>query len=56
MAENQYFDHTNLKGESPFERIEKDGHQYQTAAENLAYGQTECDFCAPWINEFKWAS
>ncbi|ELI5487225.1 CAP domain-containing protein [Staphylococcus pseudintermedius] len=44
MAENQYFDHTNLKGESPFERIEKDGHQYQTAAENLAYGQTSAIF------------
>lgn len=44
MAENQYFDHTNLKGESPFDRMEKDGHQYQTAAENLAYGQTSAIF------------
>ncbi|WP_230314723.1 CAP domain-containing protein, partial [Staphylococcus pseudintermedius] len=44
MAENQYFDHTNLKGESQLERIEKDGHQYQTAAANLAYGQTSAIF------------
>ncbi|UEX89246.1 CAP-associated domain-containing protein [Staphylococcus ratti] len=39
MAMQQYFEHTNLKGESPFDRIKKDGHHYSTAAENLAYGQ-----------------
>ncbi|MCE5153080.1 CAP domain-containing protein [Staphylococcus hyicus] len=44
MAVNQYFEHTNLKGESPFDRMKKDGHQYRTAAENLAYGQQSAIF------------
>ncbi|ARJ52041.1 secretion protein [Staphylococcus lutrae] len=44
MAKHHYFDHTNQQGESPFDRMKKDGHQYQTAAENLAYGQTDAIF------------
>ena len=44
MAENQYFDHTNLKGESPFDRLKNDHHQFSTAAENLAYGQQSAIF------------
>jgi uncharacterized protein YkwD len=39
MAENKYFDHTNLKGESPFDRMEDDGIKFMAAGENLAYGQ-----------------
>ncbi|WP_018395258.1 CAP domain-containing protein [Bacillus sp. 37MA] len=39
MAENNYFDHTNLKGESPFDRMEDDGIHFMAAGENLAYGQ-----------------
>ena len=39
MAENNYFDHTNLDGESPFDRMLKDGIRYTMAGENLAYGQ-----------------
>jgi uncharacterized protein YkwD len=39
MAVNNYFDHTNLQGESPFDRIKEDGIQYTLAGENLAYGQ-----------------
>lgn len=39
MAENHYFDHTNLKGQSPFDRLKKDGITFNSAGENLAYGQ-----------------
>lgn len=39
MAENNYFDHTNLKGESPFDRMGDDGIHFMAAGENLAYGQ-----------------
>jgi uncharacterized protein YkwD len=39
MALNQYFSHTNLEGESPFDRLEEDQVSFHTAGENLAYGQ-----------------
>lgn len=39
MAENQYFDHTNLQGESPFDRMKEDNIVFHLAGENLAYGQ-----------------
>ncbi|PPA69870.1 CAP-associated domain-containing protein [Jeotgalibacillus proteolyticus] len=39
MAENSYFDHTNLNGQSPFDRMKEDGVSYRVAGENLAYGQ-----------------
>lgn len=39
MAVNNYFDHTNLNGQSPFDRMEADGISYTLAGENLAYGQ-----------------
>lgn len=39
MAENNYFNHTNLKGESPFDRMEDDQIHFRTAGENLASGQ-----------------
>lgn len=39
MANNNYFDHNNLSGESPFDRLEADGHDFNAAGENLAYGQ-----------------
>lgn len=39
MAENHYFDHTNLEGKSPFDRLKDDGISYRVAAENLSYGQ-----------------
>ncbi|AST90926.1 MULTISPECIES: CAP-associated domain-containing protein [Sutcliffiella] len=44
MAENQYFSHTNLKGQSPFDRMEEDNIPYTTAGENLAYGQISSIF------------
>ncbi|MCT1577621.1 CAP domain-containing protein [Oceanobacillus kimchii] len=39
MAENQYFSHTNLEGESPFDRMREDEISFISAGENLAYGQ-----------------
>ncbi|MBD3110116.1 serine protease [Bacillus sp. AGMB 02131] len=44
MAENNYFSHTNLRGQSPFERMEEDKLRYTMAGENLAYGQTSSIF------------
>lgn len=44
MAENQYFGHTNLEGQSPFERMEEDNIQFKTAGENLAFGQISSIF------------
>ncbi|MBR3941838.1 MAG: CAP domain-containing protein [Clostridia bacterium] len=39
MAKNKYFSHTNLKGQSPFDRIKAAGVSYRNAAENIAVGQ-----------------
>ncbi|RBW70164.1 serine protease [Bacillus taeanensis] len=39
MAENNYFDHTNLEGQSPFDRMKEDNIRYIAAGENLAAGQ-----------------
>ena len=39
MAKNNYFNHTNLEGESPFDRMEDDQIRFRTAGENLASGQ-----------------
>ncbi|QKS72396.1 hypothetical protein FLK61_37860 [Paenalkalicoccus suaedae] len=39
MATNQYFSHTNLKGESPFDRLRNHDILFQNAGENLARRQ-----------------
>ncbi|PLS08541.1 CAP domain-containing protein [Neobacillus cucumis] len=39
MAVNNYFNHTNLKGQSPFDRMKQDDIVFHLAGENLAYGQ-----------------
>lgn len=39
MATNNFFSHQNLKGESPFDRMEKDQLNFTFAGENLASGQ-----------------
>ncbi len=44
MAENNYFSHDNLKGQSPFDRIKEDGIRFKRAGENLAYGQSSSIF------------
>lgn len=36
MADNNFFDHTNLKGESPFTRLRNGGVSYIAAGENIA--------------------
>ncbi|WP_462413352.1 CAP domain-containing protein [Neobacillus sp. Marseille-QA0830] len=44
MAVNNYFSHTNLKGQSPFDRMKEDEIIYYLAGENLAYGQLSSIF------------
>ncbi|PLT29425.1 CAP domain-containing protein [Peribacillus deserti] len=44
MAVNSFFDHTNLKGQSPFDRMEEDHITYRSAGENIAYGQLSSIF------------
>ena len=44
MAENRYFDHTNPKGQSPFDRMQEDDVVFTFAGENLAYGQLSSIF------------
>ncbi|RCW63731.1 CAP-associated domain-containing protein [Saliterribacillus persicus] len=39
MANNNYFSHTNLEGQSPFDRMEENNISFLTAGENLAAGQ-----------------
>ena len=44
MAQNHYFDHENLQGQSPFDRMTADGLSFTQAGENLAYGQPSAIF------------
>ncbi|WP_163972083.1 CAP domain-containing protein [Oceanobacillus halotolerans] len=44
MAENNYFSHNNLEGQSPFDRMTEDNIEYRMAGENLAAGQTSSIF------------
>ncbi|WP_301107499.1 CAP domain-containing protein [Sporosarcina sp.] len=44
MAVHDYFSHENLQGESPFDRMKKDGVKFVSAGENLAYGQSSSIF------------
>lgn len=44
MAQNQYFNHTNLKGQSPFDRMAEDNISFRAAGENLAAGQMSSIF------------
>ena len=39
MIDRHYLDHTDLDGNSPFDRLRNNGISYRTAAENIAYGQ-----------------
>lgn len=39
MAEKNYFSHTNLEGQSPFDRMKEDRVFFTVAGENLAMGQ-----------------
>lgn len=44
MAANNYFNHMNLKGLSPFDRMEAAGMQYYYAGENIAMRFTSSIF------------
>lgn len=44
MAVNDYFSHTNLDGQSPFDRMTEDNISYTMAGENLAAGQSSSIF------------
>lgn len=51
MALNGYFSHTNLKGQSPFDRMTQAGLKYSKAAENIAFGQPCAIFAHEgWMN------
>jgi uncharacterized protein YkwD len=40
MGDNNFFDHTNLQGQDPFDRMRAAGFQGRTMGENIAAGQT----------------
>ena len=40
MAENNFFDHTNLQGKSPFDRLRDNNIRFMAAGENIAWGHT----------------
>ena len=40
MAENDFFDHTNLQGKSPFDRLSDNNIRFMAAGENIAWGHT----------------
>ncbi|GAE91436.1 hypothetical protein JCM21714_385 [Gracilibacillus boraciitolerans JCM 21714] len=44
MADENYFGHTNLEGQSPFDRLENDNIDFRMAGENLATGQPSSIF------------
>lgn len=46
MAEQNYFSHDSLDGESPFDRMERAGIRYEYAGENIALDQDENDALA----------
>lgn len=51
MAVQDYFEHENLSGLSPFDRMDNDGIEYRLAAENIAAGQTSAIFAHEgWMN------
>ncbi|SDH18738.1 Uncharacterized conserved protein YkwD, contains CAP (CSP/antigen 5/PR1) domain [Alteribacillus persepolensis] len=51
MAGNSFFEHTNLDGQSPFDRMSENGITFYNAAENIAYGQVSPIFAhAGWMN------
>lgn len=41
MAQQQFFDHADPAGRSPFDRMRLEGIDYKSAAENIAYGQRD---------------
>ena len=51
MATLSYFDHNNLKGETPTDRMKKEGIVYSSTGENLAAGQQNAIYAHEgWMN------
>jgi len=51
MAAKNYFSHTNLSGQSPFDRLKSAGISYKTAGENIAAGQkSPSQVVTGWMN------
>lgn len=53
MGKNNYFDHNNLQGLTPFDRIRNDGILYRSAGENIAAGYEDALAAhAAWMNSW----
>lgn len=53
MADKNFFDHYNYKGQSPFDRMKLQGINYSYAAENIAYGYYSAIFAHEgWMNSW----
>lgn len=50
MVAQNYFDHINLQGQSPFDRLEMNGISYQSAGENIAYNDSLEEMEIAWMN------
>lgn len=51
MKANDYFEHDNLQGDSPFDRMEAEGIKFGSASENIAAGQQSAIFAHEgWMN------
>lgn len=51
MKTREFFDHINKDGESPFDRMKKEGIEYLAAGENIAAGQTSAIYAhEAWMN------
>ena len=51
MARHRYFDHQDLSGRSPADRVKAAGYHEQLVAENIAYGTLSIeDAIAGWLN------
>jgi uncharacterized protein YkwD len=51
MKQNNFFDHINLRGQDPFDRMKTENIDYKSAGENIAAGQTSAIFAhEAWMN------
>jgi uncharacterized protein YkwD len=51
MAQHDYFEHVDLSGHSPADRVRATGYRYQLVGENIAYGPASADeVVAGWLH------
>jgi uncharacterized protein YkwD len=51
MAQHDYFEHVDLSGHSPADRVRASGYRYQLVGENIAYGPATADeVVAGWLH------